>query len=45
MQVKDKTIVVTGAATGIGRALALAFARAARTVWPSPTSTPRAPPL
>ncbi|CAG9170285.1 1-deoxy-11-beta-hydroxypentalenate dehydrogenase [Cupriavidus laharis] len=28
MQVKDKTVVVTGAATGIGRALALAFARA-----------------
>jgi NAD(P)-dependent dehydrogenase (short-subunit alcohol dehydrogenase family) len=28
MQVKDKTVVVTGAATGIGRALALAFAQA-----------------
>jgi NAD(P)-dependent dehydrogenase (short-subunit alcohol dehydrogenase family) len=28
MQVKDKTVVVTGAATGIGRALAMAFARA-----------------
>ncbi len=28
MQVKGKTIVVTGAATGIGRALAMAFARA-----------------
>lgn len=28
MQVKDKTVVVTGGATGIGRALALAFAQA-----------------
>ncbi|MGH8784325.1 MAG: short-chain dehydrogenase, partial [Cupriavidus necator] len=28
MEVRNKTVVVTGAATGIGRALALAFAQA-----------------
>lgn len=30
MEIRNKTVVVTGAATGIGRALALAFAEIGR---------------
>ena len=37
MELKGKVAVVTGAASGIGRAAALRFARRARRAWCWPT--------
>ncbi len=42
MHVKDKVCVVTGGASGIGEAVARAYAEARRAAWWSPTSRPRA---
>ncbi|WP_258868180.1 hypothetical protein [Alkalilimnicola ehrlichii] len=39
MDIKDRIVVVTGAAGGIGRALALRFAKPAPNVSSVPTST------
>ena len=44
MRLPDKVAIVTGAASGIGRAIALADGRARAPGWRCSTSTPTAPP-
>jgi NAD(P)-dependent dehydrogenase (short-subunit alcohol dehydrogenase family) len=42
MKLKDKVAIVTGAASGLGKAIATRYAKEARE-WSSPTSTRRKP--